>query len=195
MTGIEGGLVVVSGDDPSMHSSQNEQDSRNYARFAKVALFEPSDSQEAKDFTILALQISEEFRAPVILRSTTRVSHSRSLVEMGERSLPQQKVGLIKNPPRFVPIPVWGRPMRRKVEERLAEGSAGQCIFWGLSRGAYVLRAGEKVWPVTVNGDVAVDLGRPGLGEGWKKIVGVALILVINLLGMAAIVRIWREGD
>ncbi len=80
-------------------------------------------------------------------------------------------------------------------EERLADGAAGQCIFWGLSRGAYVLRAGEKVWPVTVNGDVAVDLGRPGLGEGWKKIVGVALILVINLLGMAAIVRIWREGD
>jgi len=80
-------------------------------------------------------------------------------------------------------------------EERLADGAAGQCIFWGLSRGAYVLRAGEKVWPVTVNGDVVVDLGRPGLGKGWKKIVGVVLILVINLLGMAAIVRIWREGD
>ena len=78
-------------------------------------------------------------------------------------------------------------------EERLAEGSAGQCIFWGLSRGAYSLRAGEKEWPVTVNGDVAVDLGKPGLGEGWKRIVGVALILVINLLGMAAIVRIWRK--
>ena len=78
-------------------------------------------------------------------------------------------------------------------EERLAEGSPGQCIFWGLSRGAYSLRAGEKEWPVTVNGDVAVDLGKPGLGEGWKRIVGVALILVINLLGMAAIVRIWRK--
>ena len=80
-------------------------------------------------------------------------------------------------------------------EERLADGAAGQCIFWGLSRGAYVLRAGEKVWPVTVNGDVAVDLGKPGLGEGRKRIVGVVLILVINLVGMAAIVRIWREGD
>ena len=78
-------------------------------------------------------------------------------------------------------------------EERLAYGAAGQCIFWGLSRGAYSLRAGEKEWPVTVNGDVAVDLGKPGLGEGWKRIVGVALILVINLLGMAAIVRIWRK--
>jgi hypothetical protein len=79
-------------------------------------------------------------------------------------------------------------------EERLAEGSAGQCIFWGLSRGAYALRAGEKEWPVTVNGDVAVDLGRPGLGEGWKKLIGVVLILAINLVGIAAIVRIWRKG-
>ncbi|HQQ37846.1 MAG TPA: alkaline phosphatase family protein, partial [Methanothrix sp.] len=80
-------------------------------------------------------------------------------------------------------------------EERLAEGSAGQCIFWGLSRGAYALRAGEKEWPVTVNGDVAVDLGRPGLGEGWKRIVGVVLILIINLVGAFALVRIWRKGD
>ena len=80
-------------------------------------------------------------------------------------------------------------------EERLAEGSAGQCIFWGLSRGAYALRAGEKEWPVTVNGDVAVDLGKPGLGEGWKRSVGVVLILVINLVGAFALVRIWRKGD
>ena len=80
-------------------------------------------------------------------------------------------------------------------EERLAEGSAGQCIFWGLSRGAYALRAGEKEWPVTVNGDVALDLGRPGLGEGWKRIVGVVLILIINLVGAFALVRIWRKGD
>ncbi len=78
-------------------------------------------------------------------------------------------------------------------EERLAEGSAGQCIFWGLSRGAYVLRAGEKQWTVSVNGDTAVDLGRPGLGKGWKRIVGVVLILIINLVGMAAIVRTWRK--
>ncbi|HQQ36704.1 MAG TPA: indolepyruvate ferredoxin oxidoreductase subunit alpha, partial [Methanothrix sp.] len=71
--GVEGGFVACVADDPGMHSSQNEQDSRNYARFAKIALFEPSDSQEARDFTILALQISEEFKTPVILRTTTRV--------------------------------------------------------------------------------------------------------------------------
>ena len=156
--GVEGGFVACVADDPGMHSSQNEQDSRNYARFAKIALFEPSDSQEAKDFTILALQISEEFRAPVILRTTTRVSHSRSLVELGERSLQQQKVGLIKNPPRFVPIPVWGRPMRRKVEERLAalqkiaESSPANRMEWrdrslGIITSSIAYQYVREVWP------------------------------------------------
>ena len=117
--GVEGGFVACVADDPGMHSSQNEQDTRNYARFAKVPLFEPSDSQEAKDFVKLALQISEEFNTPAILRTTTRVSHSRSLVHLEERAVSQKKVGLVKNPPRFVPIPVWGRPMRHRVEDRL----------------------------------------------------------------------------
>jgi len=156
--GVEGGFVACVADDPGMHSSQNEQDSRNYARFAKVALFEPSDSQEARDYTILALQISEEFKTPVILRTTTRVSHSRSLVEQGERSLPQQKVGLIKNPPRFVPIPVWGRPMRRKVEERLtalqkiAESSPANRMEWrdkslGIITSSIAYQYVREVWP------------------------------------------------
>ena len=118
--GVEGGFVACVADDPGMHSSQNEQDTRNYARFAKVPMLEPSDSQEAKDFLNLGMEISEQFKTPVILRTTTRVSHSRSMVEMGERSLPARKVGLDKNPPRYVPIPVWGRVMRKGVEERLA---------------------------------------------------------------------------
>ncbi len=80
-------------------------------------------------------------------------------------------------------------------EEMLAEGSSGKCSFWGLSRGVYSLRAGKKEWPVTVNGDMLLDLGsKAWLGEGWKRIVGVVLILVINLVGMVAIVRIWRRG-
>ena len=74
--------MIVVADDPGMHSSQNEQDTRHYARFAKVPMLEPSDSQEAKDFVTLALEISEQYRTPVILRSATRVSHSRSLVEL-----------------------------------------------------------------------------------------------------------------
>jgi indolepyruvate ferredoxin oxidoreductase alpha subunit len=84
-TGVKGGLVLVSADDPSQHSSQNEQDNRNYAKFAKVPLLEPADSQEAKDFVGLACELSERFDTPVILRTTTRISHSKSIVELGER--------------------------------------------------------------------------------------------------------------
>jgi indolepyruvate ferredoxin oxidoreductase alpha subunit len=117
--GTVGGLVIIVADDPGMHSSQNEQDTRHFARFAKIPILEPSDSQEACDFVTLGMAISEEFRTPVILRSTTRVSHSRSLVAVSERTLPERPVGFVKDPPRFVPIPVWGRVMRVKVEERM----------------------------------------------------------------------------
>ena len=83
--GVCGGFVIVSADDPSMHSSQNEQDNRHYARAAKVAMVEPSDSQECLDFLKEAYEISEKFDMPVIYRITTRVAHSKSLVRFGER--------------------------------------------------------------------------------------------------------------
>jgi len=126
-TGTVGGFVAIVADDPGMHSSQNEQDTRRFAQFAKIPVFEPSDSQEAKDFMRLALEVSEEFRTPVILRSTTRVSHSRSLVEEKDRVLPERKIGFEKDPPRFVPIPAWARPMRQRVEERLHALQAAAC--------------------------------------------------------------------
>lgn len=117
--GVEGGFVACVADDPGMHSSQNEQDTRHYARFAKIPVFEPADSQEAKDFFKLAMEVSERYQTPVILRSTTRVSHSRSLVDLGDRKEIDREIGLEKNPPRFVPIPVWGRVMKEKVAGRL----------------------------------------------------------------------------
>ncbi len=83
--GVGKGFVVVSADDPSMHSSQNEQDNRHYARAAKIAMVEPADSQECLDFMKAAYEISEQFDIPVMLRTTTRVSHSKSLVTFGER--------------------------------------------------------------------------------------------------------------
>jgi indolepyruvate ferredoxin oxidoreductase, alpha subunit len=119
--GAVGGLVVCVADDPGMHSSQNEQDTRHYARLAKIPIFEPSDSQEAKEYLKIALEVSEQLQTPVIFRSTTRVSHSRSLVRIEEPRRPARKIGFEKNPPRFVPIPLWGRVMRRNVEERLAK--------------------------------------------------------------------------
>ena len=81
-TGVRGGLVLVTADDPEMHSSQNEQDNRHYARSAKVPMLEPSDSQEAKEYTKIAFELSEKFDTPVMLRTTARVSHARSLVHL-----------------------------------------------------------------------------------------------------------------
>ena len=83
-TGTNGALVIVSADDPSLHSSQNEQDNRNYARFAKIPMLEPADAQEAKGYIKLAFEISEKFDTPVFLRSTTRVSHSKAVVTLEE---------------------------------------------------------------------------------------------------------------
>ena len=84
MTGANGGLVVVAADDPSMHSSQNEQDSRFYGKFALVPTFEPSTQQEAYDMAKAAFELSERFRIPVLMRLTTRMAHSRAVVEIGE---------------------------------------------------------------------------------------------------------------
>src|SRR3972149_339144 len=84
-TGTNGGFVVVSADDPGMHSSQNEQDNRYLARMAKVPGLEPSDAQECKDFVRLGLELSERFNTPVMLRTTTRLAHHKGVVELGER--------------------------------------------------------------------------------------------------------------
>ncbi len=85
-TGVNGGLVILAADDPGMHSSQNEQDTRFYARSAHLPLLEPADSQEAKDFTKLAFELSEKYDTPVIVRTTTRLAHSQSFVETGDRA-------------------------------------------------------------------------------------------------------------
>lgn len=116
-TGINGGLVLVSADDPGMHSSQNEQDNRNYAKFAKIPLLEPSNSQECKDMVGLALEISEQFDTPVILRITTRVAHSQSFVELGERKGGESKP-YVKNPAKYVMVPAYAKGRHVVVEDR-----------------------------------------------------------------------------
>ena len=107
--GTTGGLVIVVADDPGMHSSQNEQDNRNYARAAKAPMLEPSDSQEAKDFTILALQLSERFDVPVILRTTTRLAHSDTAVTLGEREVPARACEPVRDHQKYVMIPAYAR--------------------------------------------------------------------------------------
>lgn len=119
-TGVSGGLVLVSADDPGSHSSQNEQDNRYYAKFAKIACIEPSDSQEAKDFMVEAYKISEEFNLPILFRMTTRTCHSKSLVEFNEREEVKIKE-YKKDTSKFVAAPANARIMHPKVELRAKE--------------------------------------------------------------------------
>ncbi len=116
--GVNAGLVLVTADDPGMHSSQNEQDNRNYARFAKIPVLEPSDSQEACDMVQAAFEISERYDTPVLLRSTTRISHSKTPVNPGDRTESRVDPGFIKDPSRTVMMPAYARGRRVAVEER-----------------------------------------------------------------------------
>ena len=116
-TGVNGGLVLISADDPGMHSSQNEQDNRFYARLAKIPMLEPSDSREAKAFTSLAFDLSERFDTPVMLRLTTRVCHGKGIVELGERATAAERP-YEKNTRKNVMIPAYARIRHGIVEER-----------------------------------------------------------------------------
>ena len=118
--GVRGALVVVSADDPGMHSSQNEQDNRHYARAAKVPLLEPSDSQEALEMTKLAFEISHKFDTLVLLRTTTRISHGRGVVTISERE-DSPIISYVKDFKKYVLMPSNSRPIHLKVEERLKE--------------------------------------------------------------------------
>jgi indolepyruvate ferredoxin oxidoreductase alpha subunit len=119
-TGINAGLVIVTADDPGLHSSQNEQDNRHYAKFAKVPMLEPSDSQEAKDMVGACLELSEKFDTPVLLRTTTRTSHAKSIVDLGERKV-LPKRAYEKNPPKYVMIPGYAKKRHPVVEERMVK--------------------------------------------------------------------------
>ena len=115
--GVNGGMVIGVADDPGMHSSQNEQDSRNYAIAAKLLMLEPSDSAECRDMTKLAFELSEQFDTPVMLRLSTRIAHSRSIVDTVERvEIPLRPYE--KNPAKNVMLPAFARPKHEMVEAR-----------------------------------------------------------------------------
>ncbi len=119
-TGINAGMVIAVADDPGMHSSQNEQDSRHYAKAAKVMMLEPSDSEECLQYAKLAFDLSEQFDTPVILRLTTRVAHSRSLVHVSERdekALKEYK----KDPMKYVMMPGMAIKKHIVVEQRILD--------------------------------------------------------------------------
>jgi indolepyruvate ferredoxin oxidoreductase alpha subunit len=119
-TGIKGGMVIIVADDPNVHSSQNEQDSRNWARFGKAPMLEPADAQECKDFTKIAFEISEKFDTPVFVRTETRVAHADSPVTLENRKESKIALGLDpKEATKYVMVPANVRVRRKAVEEKM----------------------------------------------------------------------------
>jgi indolepyruvate ferredoxin oxidoreductase alpha subunit len=119
--GVEGGLVIVTADDPYMFSSQNEQDNRVYAKFSGLPLIEPSSVEEAKNMVAYAFDISEKLNQPVIFRTTTRINHSTAFVTLGETRKPKIKGDFTKDPFRYVPVPAVSRNLHVRLLDKLAE--------------------------------------------------------------------------
>ncbi len=143
-TGVRGGLVIVAADDPGVHSSQNEQDSRTYALAAKLPMLEPSDPAEAREFTKLAFELSERFDTPLLLRTTTRVSHVKGIVQRGRKSNHNPRPELNKNPEKFVMLPRYVIKRREELESRLnhlrsyAEDFEHNKIEWGEGKTGFI---------------------------------------------------------
>jgi len=135
--GVRGGLLIVTTDDPGMYSSQNEQDSRNYAMAAKIPMLEPSDPGEAKEFAKLAFSLSERFDIPFLMRTTTRVSHVKGIVRTGKRAESKVKPGLEKDIVKLVMLPPFTNIRREDLERRserlkkFAETFKHNRIEWG----------------------------------------------------------------
>jgi len=136
--GATGGMVVCVADDPGMHSSQNEQDNRNIAKFARAPMLEPSDSQEAYDMAQAAFEISEKYEVPCFLRLTTRTSHSSSLVELGDfKPAPHPLIPYKKNIAKTIPVPMFARGHRLNAQKRTAEmvKAASESTFNRIEKG------------------------------------------------------------
>jgi len=181
LTGVNAGLVIVSADDPGMHSSQNEQDNRNYAKFARIPMFEPSDSQEAYDFLAEAFSLSEEFDTPVLLRSTTRLSHGRG------RVFPRVPVvleprGYERNISKYVMVPQYARVRNRLVLERLQKLRARS-----ESSPLNVLEAGTAGFGIIASG-VAYAYAREAFPKAWFLKLGMS-----HPLPYGKVARLYQE--
>jgi len=137
-TGVPGALVVAVADDPGLASSQNEQDSRHYARAAGLPMLEPSDSQEAYAYTLGAFDLSARWGLPVILRLTTRVCHSKSALQRAALPVPPPVPGFTRDPRRLVMIPAYARPAHRRLAETLAAVAA-----WAETSDWHAVRPGD----------------------------------------------------
>lgn len=149
---------MVSADDPGMHSSQNEQDNRYYAKFMKMPLLEPSDSQEAKDFVAIGLELSEKFDLPVLLRVTTRTAHSKSLVAL-QQPADIKKRSYVKNAGKYVVMPSNARKLRITLEERIQKLNTYLDTFSGNR-----IEGNGRDFAVITSG-IAYQYAREALGE------------------------------
>ena len=161
-TGVNAGLVIVVADDPGMHSSQNEQDSRHYAKASKIMMLEPSDSDECLKFSKLAFELSERFDTPVLLRLTTRVSHSRSLADVGER-VDNGLKAYEKNPAKYVMVPANAKVKHVQVEKRILEQVA-YCEAEAVEAGLNTVEYNSKKIGVITSG-ICYEYAKEALGE------------------------------
>ena len=161
-TGVNAGLVIVVADDPGMHSSQNEQDSRHYAQASKIMMLEPSDSDECLKYSKLAFQLSERFDTPVLLRLTTRVSHSRSLAEVGERVDNGLKT-YEKNAQKYVMVPANAKVKHVVVEKRILE-QIEYCETEAVENGLNTVEYNDKKIGVITSG-ICYEYAKEALGD------------------------------
>ncbi|MDR0339264.1 MAG: indolepyruvate ferredoxin oxidoreductase subunit alpha [Desulfovibrio sp.] len=166
-TGLPGGLVLMSADDPGCHSSQNEQDNRAYARFAGLPCFEPATAQECKDMTRAACLLARETRQPVMLRTTTRVSHLRGPVRFGPLPEPAAIVPFERNPRRFVPVPAVARVRHRALVEAL------EAVRSEAERSPFNKTGGSGEIGVVASGVSRAYLHDVLLEKGWENAVRV----------------------
>ena len=164
MTGTNGGLVVVAADDPSMHSSQNEQDSRFYGKFAMIPVFEPSSQQEAYDMVRDAFEFSEKRRIPVLLRITTRMAHSRAEVEAREDVLAQKPISYPENPRQWVLLPA-----NSKVMENFPDGVP--CGVLKISRYPIPRKLVKTMEAEGINRVIVMEEGQPLIEEMIKGMI------------------------
>lgn len=178
--GVCGGYIVVTADDPSCHSSQNEQDNRHYARAAKIAMVEPTDPQECKDFVALACDISEQFDTPVLFRTTTRVNHSKGLVEFGER-VEHTAPAYARNTRKYVCAPANAYLNHPLVEERLKKLEEYGCTT-AVENGLNKIEMGDgKVGVVTAS--ISYAYAKEVFPEGTSFLkLGLTYPLPMNLI-------------
>ena len=169
-TGINAGMVICVADDPGMHSSQNEQDSRNYGKAAHLPVLEPSDSQEALDFVKYAYDLSEGYDTPVIIRMCTRIAHSQSIAELSPRAEVEDKP-YVKNPPKYIMMPGYAKLRRPIVAQRdqaiadFASTAPFNRIQWGSERKLGIITASTSYQYVREVCDDSVSILK--LGMTW----------------------------